>query len=65
MNEIKKTFTDADVTAAVVDYAIHHEVETDRVAVERSYQDGRLVGFRLSLDVHGRSAGQDETYGTF
>lgn len=58
-------YTDEQIQQAVTDYAIHHEVEADAVLVERSYTDGRLTGFRLSLDADGKSRGCDERYGEF
>lgn len=62
---MSKTCTEAEINEAVVDYAIHHEVETGAVDVSRSYTDGALTGFRLSLDADGRSRGCDETFGEF
>ena len=60
-----KTYTKMDLDAAIVDYAVRHEVETDDVLIDRNYYDGLVIGFRLSLDVDGRSRGGDETFGNW
>lgn len=57
------TYTDREIDRAIVDYAIHHDVETDAVVIDVREEGGAVVGFRLSLDVGGRSRGCDETFG--
>lgn len=62
MTATKQTAHD-QIAAAVVDYAIFHEVDTDAVDVTESYGgEGNVVRFRLSLDTDGRSRGRDEWY---
>jgi hypothetical protein len=51
------------IDQAILDYAIHHGVETDAVFVLRNFREGRLVGFLLSLDRNGHSRGCDEKFG--
>lgn len=59
-----KIYTKAEIDDAVEVYAIAYEVEKDGVDVTLAYdEDGAVIGFRLSLDVDGRSHGCDEWIG--
>lgn len=66
MKTTTRIYAEKDIMEAVHDYAVHHEVETDEVSVTRNHDnDGRIIGFRLSLDVDGRSRGCDEKFGAW
>ena len=62
----KQAISEADITQAVADYCDFHGVEADAVLIDRREMDGiGVVGFRLSLDIDGRSRGCDETFGAW
>lgn len=55
------------IDGAVEDYCIHHQAEEDGVDVCMCTHgdDGPVIGFRLSLDVDGRSRGEDKRFGSW
>ncbi len=58
--------TGDEITTAKADYAAHHGTTEDAVIVDLMHDpDGRTIGFRLSLDVGGRSRGCDEYFGAW
>jgi hypothetical protein len=59
------TYAEDEIRSYVLSYADHHGVGPDAVDVTRQYDGGAVTGFRLSLDVDGRSRGCDEKFGTF
>lgn len=59
-----KIYTKAEIDDVVEVYAIAYGVETDGVDATLNYdEDENVIGFRLSLDVDGRSHGCDEWIG--
>lgn len=59
-----KVFTPQEIAEARLSYADYHGVDyASGVEVTENHYDGKCVGFRLSLDVDGRSRGEDEWYG--
>jgi hypothetical protein len=59
------TYTEDVIRSYVLSYAEYHGVEPDAVDVAREMDGKTVTGFRLSLDVDGRSRGCDEKFGTF
>lgn len=64
------TYSEGEIARYVNDYADHHDVEPDAVIIDRRFADGgkdglAVIGFRLSLDVDGRSRGCDERFGAW
>ncbi len=63
---MSKICTPEETVQAIRDYCVRHEVRPDFVLIDRQYDaDGEVIGFRLSLDLDGRSRGCDETFGTW
>ncbi len=68
----EREITAEEIAQALGDYCDHHDVQPEDVIVDMMVRTGGphgdrpvTVGFRLSLDVDGRSKGCDERFGAW